>query len=191
MGFLYAEFTSGKEGGCLNGLAFQRGVNQLLLVDSLDERAAHLGLVEGSLLGVEHQEGVAVAGLGLDVPASALKLILCGGGHSLHHVDRATDGGGQTRRVILEGLPLEGGDGRGLVAVVVLVGNSGDLGRRDVLVLVGAGADRLGLERSSSIEEGTTRTLTRRSFRAAKGCLRVIVTVLSSFALTESTKVKN
>ena len=41
------------------------------------------------------------------------------------------------------------------------------------------------------MEEGTTRTLTKRSLRLAKGCLRVMVTVESSFALTESTKVKN
>ena len=137
----------GQEGGRLDGLALERGADQLLLVDGLDDRAANLGLVEGGLLRVEHQEGVAVAGLGLNVPASALELILRGGGNGFHDVDRAADGGGEAGGVILEGLPLEGGDLRGLVAGVVLVGNSGDLGRRDVLVLVGAGADRLRLER--------------------------------------------
>ena len=137
----------GQEGGCLNGLTLERGADQLLLVDGLEDRAANLGLVEGGLLRVEHQEGVAVAGLGLNVPASALELILRGGGNGFHDVDRATDGGGEAGGVILEGLPLEGGDLRGLVTGVVFVRNSGDLGRRDVLVLVGAGTDRLRLER--------------------------------------------
>ena len=136
-----------QEGGRLNGLSFQCGADQLLLVDGLHEGAAHLGLVEGRFLRVEHQEGVAVAGLGLDVPAGSLELILGGRGDGLHDVDGTANGGGQTGRVILEGLPLEGrGLGR-FVTVVVLVGNRGDLGRRDVLILVRTGTDRLGLQR--------------------------------------------
>ena len=46
-----------QEGGRLNGLALERGADQLLLVDGLEDRAANLGLVEGGLLRVEHQEG--------------------------------------------------------------------------------------------------------------------------------------
>ena len=163
----------GQEGGRLNGLALERGVDQLLLVDGLEDRAANLRLVEGGLLRVEHQEGVAVAGLGLDVPADALELVLCGGGNGFHDVDSAADGGGETGGVILEGLPLEGGDLRGLVAGVVLVGNSGDLSRRDVLVLVGAGADRLGLERVFVHRRGDNADVNETLLQVGEGVLEL------------------
>ena len=163
----------GQEGGRLDGLALERGADQLLLVDRLEDRAANLGLVEGGLLRVEHQEGVAVAGLGLNVPASALELILRGGGNGFHDVDRATDGGGEAGGVILEGLPLEGGDLRGLVAGVVLVRNSGDLGRRDVLVLVGAGADRLRLERVFVHRRGDNADVDETLLQVGEGVLQL------------------
>ena len=163
----------GQEGGRLNGLTLKRGADQLLLVDSLEDRAANLGLVEGSLLRVEHQEGVAVAGLGLNVPASALELILRGGGNGFHDVNRATDGGGEAGGVILEGLPLEGGNLRGLVAGVVLVRNSGDLGRRDVLVLVGAGTDRLRLERVFVHRRGDNADVDEALLQVGEGVLQL------------------
>ena len=145
-GLLVGGVRLGQEGGGLDGLAVKRGADQLLLVDGLQECATHLGLVEGSLARVEHHEGVAVAGLGFDVPANALELVLSRGGHRLHDVDRSADGGGQAGRVVLERLPLQGGNLGRLVAGVVLVGNGGDLRGRDRLVLVGTRADRLGLQ---------------------------------------------
>ena len=141
-GLLVSGVGLGQEGGRLNGLAIEHGVDQGLLVDGLEERAANLGLIEGSLLGVEHHEGIAVAGLGLDVPASILQVLLRGGGHGLDDVDRAVDGGGDARRLILQGVPVDRVNGRGGVAVVVLVGNRADLELRDLGVLVGARADR-------------------------------------------------
>ena len=172
-GLLVGGVRLGQEGGRLNGLALERGADQLLLIDGLDDRTANLGLVEGSLLRVEHQEGVAVAGLGLNVPASALELILRGGGNGFHDVNGATDSGGEAGGVILEGLPLEGGDLRGLVAGVVFVRNSGDLGRRDVLVLVGAGADRLRLERVFVHRRGDNADVNETLLQVGEGVLQL------------------
>ena len=136
----------GQEGLGFHSLTTKSSRNELLLVDGLEECATHLGLVEGGLLSVEHHEGVAVTRLGINVPVRSLELIRCICRNCFHDVDAATESSGKTRRIILEDAPLEGGCLCGDLAVVVFVGNSGDLSGRDVIELVGTRADRLGLQ---------------------------------------------
>ena len=82
-GLLVEGVGLGQEGRRRDGLAVEGGVDQGLAVDGPEERAANLGLVEGGLLGVEHHEGVAVAGLGVDLPALGGEVFLRGSGDRL------------------------------------------------------------------------------------------------------------
>ncbi|CRH89814.1 Uncharacterised protein [Chlamydia trachomatis] len=145
-GLLVGRVRLGEEGGCLNGLAFHTDLNELLLVDCLVDRLADLRVVEGGLHHVEHEEGVAIAGHGVNRPACGLELIDRRGGNRFHDIGCAVEGGGEARGVVLEDVPAKGLAGGRVSAVVELVGHRGDLGRRDRLVLVGACANRVRLE---------------------------------------------
>ena len=136
----------GQEGLGFHSLTTESGRNELLLIDGLEECATHLGLIEGSLLSVEHHEGVAVTGLGINAPARSLELIRCICRNCFHDVDAVAQRSCEACRIVLEDAPLEGGCLCGDLAVVVFVGNSGDLSGRDVIELVGTRADRLGLQ---------------------------------------------
>ena len=141
------------------------------------------------LLRVEHHEGVTVAGFGFDGPTGVRQVLLRRRRDGLNDVDRAIEGGGQTRSVILQGVPVDRVNGRGGVAVVVFVGNRDDLLLADLGVLVGTEPIGLAFMASVSAEAGVTMRIAKRSFRAAKGYFRWMVTALSSLASTESTKV--
>ena len=119
-------------------------VDELLDVDGIEESLTDALVVEGSLLGVEHQEGQAEAVLVLNRSAGALDGVNVCVRHGLHdHGSLSHDGGGTSGAVLLD-VPVHGVSRGRLGAVVVLVGHEVD-GAAVVAVEAGvspgAGAD--------------------------------------------------
>ena len=93
-------------------------VDELLDVNGIEESLTDALVVEGGLLGVEHQEGQAEAVLVLNRSASALDGVNVCVRHGLHdHGSLSHDGGGTSSAVLLDvpvhGVHIVGADGSG------------------------------------------------------------------------------